>query len=159
MEMAQDEDSRLLGRKAPDLADHLAVEDPLGRIGFNRPAEAPDQLADLAQASLAHEGEGGVQGDPMDPGLGRGVGLPPRPSAEGLQKGVLCAVLRARRITQHGGKRVENPRIRLLVELVEVFLGPRLVFHALKGLTFGQLNPVPLTVARDFITLPARPRG
>src|SRR5205823_14981395 len=91
-----------------------------GVRGVGRPAEALEDLADPAQPGAAPVGDRPVDGDAVDPGFRRGVGPPAVPCLEGLEEGVLGAVLGSLGVGQDRAEGAVHSRVGGAVEAVEV---------------------------------------
>ena len=120
--VAEDDRGGLVGRKLAQGSEQLTTFRHRCRV-FARAgtAEPSHKLAHLAHSLLPQVVVGDVDGNPVQPRLGRRLGFPRAPRLEGPDEGVMRAVLGLGTIAEDSIDRVENPIEARLVEAVEVF--------------------------------------
>jgi hypothetical protein len=92
--VAQHDRSRLPGWDLPEgIHDHRTFRKRRGVRSGRRPADATDDLADLAKSPAPPIGDGDVDRDPVQPCLGGGIRTPRTPGLERSSEGLLRTVL------------------------------------------------------------------
>lgn len=124
--MAEDDHGRLLGRKPAKCRKQIRALCQHGGVGRRRrPAEPPDDGSDLAEVIAPSCRDGHVDGNAVQPGLGRCVRTPSAPTPKGTLERLLSAVFGGGAITQQTEQRPVDVRIRGPIEALEVRLGSR----------------------------------
>src|SRR5207247_2961001 len=126
--VAEDDRGRQLGRDPAQGSQQVGSGGLVRRVGGRGgAAQAAQHLADRAQFDAAPVGERAVDRDAVDPRFGGRVGAPARPGLEGLDEGVLGAVLGGFGVGQDRREGTEDAWVSGLVEAVEVVLRAGLV--------------------------------
>lgn len=117
--MAKDDESGILGWQAPE---RVGEDDALFRPFFvlRRRPGSPHGVAERADLVPPPLRDRHVQRDAMEPGLGRGVGLPSVPCSVGSNERLLRALLGLVPIPEDADERLEDPVIAVPEEAVEI---------------------------------------
>jgi hypothetical protein len=110
--VAQDQGRRLLGRQLAQGSNQVGLLSQCRGVGRRGgAAEAADDLAGLPEVLVPPIRDRDVDGNPVQPGLCRGLGTPRLPALVGALEGILGAVLGGRAIPQQGDQGAQDPPV------------------------------------------------